>query len=64
MFSITQDADKVFISAKERAKLSMAHKKKLLQEDRNALPIFKYREDLMDAIKKYPVVVVVGETGM
>ncbi|RXH96420.1 hypothetical protein DVH24_008924 [Malus domestica] len=34
-----------------------------LQEDRKTLPIYTYRESLLDAIEKHQVLVIVGETG-
>ena len=58
-----EDASKV--AEKERA-LGAAEAKsehdKLLA-DRKLLPIYPYREALLDAVAKYQVVVIVGETG-
>ncbi|WCJ43640.1 RNA helicase family protein [Euphorbia peplus] len=34
-----------------------------IQEDRKTLPIYKYRDELLDAIEKFQVLVIVGETG-
>lgn len=34
-----------------------------MQEQRESLPIFKFREQLLDAIKSHQVLVVVGDTG-
>ncbi|KAB2628015.1 pre-mRNA-splicing factor ATP-dependent RNA helicase DHX16 [Pyrus ussuriensis x Pyrus communis] len=34
-----------------------------LQEDRKTLPIYTYRESLLDAVEKHQVLVIVGETG-
>jgi tRNA A37 threonylcarbamoyladenosine biosynthesis protein TsaE len=34
-----------------------------MQEDRKTLPIFPYRERLLDAITKHQVLVIEGETG-
>ncbi|KAK4359290.1 hypothetical protein RND71_021519 [Anisodus tanguticus] len=34
-----------------------------LQEDRKTLPIYSYRDDLLQAINDYQVLVIVGETG-
>ncbi|XP_065874581.1 pre-mRNA-splicing factor ATP-dependent RNA helicase DEAH1-like [Euphorbia lathyris] len=34
-----------------------------IQEDRKALPIYEYRDELLDAIEKFQVLVIVGETG-
>lgn len=36
---------------------------KSIAETRKSLPIFQYRDQLIDAIKMYPVLIVVGETG-
>ncbi|EEQ99560.1 ATP-dependent RNA helicase, putative, partial [Perkinsus marinus ATCC 50983] len=51
------------MSAKEKAALIAEARRVKLQHDRRSLPIFKYRDDLIDAVKKYPVLVLVGETG-
>ncbi|KAJ9053700.1 hypothetical protein DSO57_1021761 [Entomophthora muscae] len=34
-----------------------------LKQVRESLPIFQYRQELLDAINEYPVLVIVGETG-
>ncbi|KAM1021628.1 hypothetical protein ACFX2J_042511 [Malus domestica] len=34
-----------------------------LQEDRKTLPIYTYRESLLDAVEKHQVLIIVGETG-
>lgn len=34
-----------------------------LQEDRKLLPIYRFRDDLLQAIKEHQVLVIVGETG-
>ena len=34
-----------------------------LKEVRESLPVFNYREDLIEAIKEHQVLVVEGETG-
>ncbi|XWS60471.1 hypothetical protein CRYUN_Cryun07bG0039200 [Craigia yunnanensis] len=34
-----------------------------LQEDRKTLPIYPYRDDLLQAVENYQVLVIVGETG-
>ncbi|KAF4752659.1 hypothetical protein FOZ62_012991, partial [Perkinsus olseni] len=51
------------MSAKEKAALIAEARKVKLQHDRRSLPIFKYRDNLIEAVKKYPVLVLVGETG-
>lgn len=44
--------------------LDEAEKKvKTIQETRESLPVFKYREELLDALANHQVLVVVGETG-
>jgi len=44
--------------------LDAAEKKSLsIEETRKSLPIYKYRDDLLDAIAKHQVLVIVGETG-
>ncbi|TQE11894.1 hypothetical protein C1H46_002528 [Malus baccata] len=44
---------------KSRAKSALEK----LREDRKTLPIYTYRESLLDAIEKHQVLVIVGETG-
>ena len=34
-----------------------------LQHDRVSLPIFKHREQILQAVKDYSVLIIVGETG-
>ena len=34
-----------------------------LQEDRKTFPIYPYRDDLLQAVEQYQVLVIVGETG-
>jgi pre-mRNA-splicing factor ATP-dependent RNA helicase DHX16 len=36
---------------------------KKLQEDRKTLPVYPYRESLLQAIENHQVLVIVGETG-
>lgn len=36
----------------------------LLQEQRERLPTFEFKQDLIDAIREYSILVVIGETGM
>jgi len=36
---------------------------KTIEETRKSLPVFLYRDQLIEAVKKYPVLIVVGETG-
>ena len=48
----------------DEPKLSEKEKKKMtLKEVRESLPVFQYREDLIEAIKEHQVLVVEGETG-
>lgn len=47
--------------AKREAEAKSEHEK--LLAERKTLPIFPYREQLLDAIAKYQVVIIVGETG-
>ncbi|KDO51064.1 hypothetical protein CISIN_1g035699mg, partial [Citrus sinensis] len=35
----------------------------MLQEERKTLPIYPFREELLQAVSEYPVLVIVGETG-
>jgi HrpA-like RNA helicase len=35
----------------------------LLQDQRESLPTFEFKKDLIDAIREYSILVVIGETG-
>ena len=54
---------KPLMTALEKAQLSLHKRAELLAEDRKALPIFQHRDGLLDAVRTYPVLVVVGGTG-
>ncbi|KAJ0385831.1 hypothetical protein COL922a_005535 [Colletotrichum nupharicola] len=46
------------------AQIEAAEKKQLsIQETRKSLPIYAYRDDFLAAMKKYQILVIVGETG-
>ncbi|KAG0587933.1 hypothetical protein M758_2G172300 [Ceratodon purpureus] len=52
------------VEAEKKAKMSAAktaHQR--LLEDRKSLPIYAYREQLLDAIKEHQILVIEGETG-
>ncbi|CEM33558.1 unnamed protein product [Vitrella brassicaformis CCMP3155] len=51
-----QDEEEAALSIKER-------KARSLQEDRQSLPVYRYRDELLRAIRDNTVLVVVGETG-
>ena len=34
-----------------------------LREQRQSLPTFEYKQDLIDAIREYSILVIIGETG-
>jgi pre-mRNA-splicing factor ATP-dependent RNA helicase DHX16 len=34
-----------------------------LQDQRKSLPTFEFKQDLIDAIREYSILVVIGETG-
>ncbi|GMM34699.1 DEAH-box RNA-dependent ATPase [Saccharomycopsis crataegensis] len=38
-------------------------KKKSIEETKKSLPVYKYKQDIIDAIKKYQILIFVGETG-
>lgn len=38
-------------------------KQKTLQEVRRSLPVFKYREQFLQAVDEYQTIIIVGETG-
>ena len=54
---------KPVLTAYQKAQLSLQRRAELLLEDRKSLPIYQHRDGLLDAIKTYPVLVVVGGTG-
>ena len=51
------------LTAYQKAQLSLRRKAELLMADRISLPIYHHRDGLLDAVKTYPVLVVVGGTG-
>ena len=55
-----EDPEQAELKAREAAKQSAFEK---LQADRRLLPMFPYREGLLDAIAKHNVLIIVGETG-
>jgi ABC-type glutathione transport system ATPase component len=55
-----EDPAKAELKAREAAKQSAFEK---LQADRRSLPMYPYRESLLDAIAKHNVLIIVGETG-
>ena len=57
------ESKKPVLSAVQKAQLSLRRRAELLADDRKQLPIFHHRDGLLDAIKTYPVLVVVGGTG-
>jgi pre-mRNA-splicing factor ATP-dependent RNA helicase DHX16 len=34
-----------------------------IQQQRQSLPTFEYKEDLIDAIREHSILVIIGETG-
>lgn len=34
-----------------------------IQQQRQSLPTFEYKQDLIDAIREYSILVIIGETG-
>ena len=53
-----------FQSEPEEPELSSAQKKRIsIAETRKSLPIYRYREDLLQAIKDHQVLIIEGETG-
>lgn len=41
----------------------MSSKYDTIREQRESLPTFEYKNDLIEAIREYNVLVVIGETG-
>ncbi len=53
-----------FQSEPEERDLSAAQRKRLsIAETRKSLPIFKFREDLLQAIEDHQILIIEGETG-
>ena len=50
-------------SLKDRQAQSLLAKRESLKHDRQALPIFNHRSALLEAVEKFPLLVLVGETG-
>ncbi len=46
-------------SVKDESKCEFDH----IQEMRKKLPVYPYREELLEAVRKYPILIIVGETG-
>lgn len=60
---ITLGYDERDVDPEDEEKKVMKYQSNSLQDVRKSLPIFVYRDGLLDAIEKYQVLVVVGETG-
>ena len=58
-----KESAEYMIPASRKAQLTLRRRAEILQNDRKALPIFQHRQDLLEAIATYPVLVVVGGTG-
>lgn len=58
-----QGYDERNVDPEDEEKKVMKYQSNSLQDVRRSLPIFVYRDGLLDAIEKYQVLVVVGETG-
>ena len=43
--------------------LAAERKAKTMEEKRKTLPVYQYRQQFLDAVKEYQVLIVVGETG-
>lgn len=50
-------------SAEDQVVTSLQQQHEKIQAQRKSLPIYRARQELIDAVKKNPVLVVVGETG-
>merc|ERR1719421_459540 len=48
---------------KFRADKKLKNESKKLQKDRVSLPVYRYREALLEAVRDYQVLIIVGETG-
>ncbi len=60
-----QDLDEEQQNERERKEREDAAKSEFekLQADRKMLPIFPYREQLLQAVAEHQIVIIVGETG-
>ncbi len=67
MKALTQPGSNVDLEPKltpeEQQRLQLEEQKKSLQETRKSLPIYNFREALLDAIENHQVLVIEGETG-
>ncbi|KAK4498508.1 hypothetical protein PRZ48_011166 [Zasmidium cellare] len=43
--------------------IAAERKAKTIQEKRNNLPVYKFRQQFLDAVREYQVLIIVGETG-
>uniref|UniRef100_A0A183SBP1 RNA helicase n=1 Tax=Schistocephalus solidus TaxID=70667 RepID=A0A183SBP1_SCHSO len=55
--------DRLEMSEEERLKPVFEEQKRSLQEARRSLPIFKFRDALLEAIENHQVLIIEGETG-
>ncbi|QPG74720.1 hypothetical protein FOA43_002053 [Brettanomyces nanus] len=65
-FSMDGDDEEIEDAEKFRLEAKIAQEEarvKSIEQTRKSLPVYKYRNQLIDAVKKYPVLIVVGETG-
>ncbi len=51
------------LTAEEQSRLKAEEAKKSLQETRRSLPIYSFRDALLDAIREHQVIIIEGETG-
>ncbi|CDI73657.1 Helicase associated domain HA2 containing protein, related [Eimeria praecox] len=61
--SLTPEADASAQKPAQAPEAAQKAKGQSLQEQRRLLPVYAYREEFLRAVAKYPVLVVVGETG-
>lgn len=51
------------LTPEELARRAAEDRKKTLQETRKSLPVYAFREALLDAIKDHQILIIEGETG-
>ena len=58
-----EKSDKYIKEEKEDKEDAFTKAKKSLQDTRKSLPIYAYRQGLLDAIREHQIIVIEGETG-
>ncbi|KAJ2396197.1 hypothetical protein GGI05_001234, partial [Coemansia sp. RSA 2603] len=59
----TMNAEKQQIDERQLAIEEHERKRRTIKEVRESLPVYQYRDDLLDSIEKFQTMIIVGETG-